>query len=115
MSSKDSGKENHSEDQLTNHTAVAAERDVSNSSDIDKLLPSERETTLGEEPAAENGRDLPSDRSEIVSLKENDVAQKQVQGGDKAKEQSPVDKLDLESRNGNDSGELFIKDNSVSG
>ena len=102
MSSEDSGKENHSEDQLTNHTAGAAEREVSNFSDVDKLLPSEREATVGEEPAAQNGRDLPSDRGEIVSLKENDV-----------KEQSPVDKTDLESRNGNTSGELFTKGNSI--
>lgn len=106
MSSEDSRKENHSEDQLTNHTAVAAERDVSNSSDVDKPLPSEKETTLGEEPAAENGTDVPSDRGEIVSLKENDIAEKQVQGGDRAKEQLPVDKSDLESRNGNASGKL---------
>ena len=101
MSSEDSGKENHLPvedlDQAADVTADAAERrEVTNSSDADGLLlPSEKKTSLGEEPAAENGRDLPSDRGEIASLgKEQD-------GGDKAKEQSPADKTDhSESRNG---------------
>ena len=100
MSSEDSGKENHLPmedlDQVADVTADAAERrEVTNSSDADGLLPSnERKTSLGEEPAAENGRDLPSDRGEIASLG------KVQDGGDKAKEQSPGDKTDLESRNG---------------
>jgi hypothetical protein len=102
MSSEGSGKENHLHiedlDQVANLTASAAQqREVINSSDhdADRLLPpSERETCLGEGSAAENGRDLPIDRGEVVSLG------KVKDGGDKAKEQSPVDKTDLESRNG---------------
>ncbi len=104
MSSEDSGKENHlhvedlDHGQVANLTAGAAEqREVTNSSDHDSnrlLPPSERETSLGEGSAAENGRNLSIDRGEVVSLgKVND-------GGDKAKEQSPVDKMDSESRNG---------------
>ena len=110
MSSEDSEKENHSEEQLVNHSTAGAEREVSNSSDVNKLLPSdqERETAFVEEAATENGRDLPSDRGEITNLKENDI---EVQSGDKTKE--PVDKTDLESGNGNASGKLslFTKDN----
>ena len=105
MSSEGNGKENHSEDlELTNHTAVATERKVSNSGDVDRLLPSERDTTLSEETAAENGRDLPSERDEIASLELG-----KVQDGDRAKEQSPDDKVDLESKNGNTSGEHVLK------
>ena len=103
---EDHGKENTSEDLLTNHVD---EREVSNSRDVDRLLHSERETSLDEEPAAENDRDLPSDRGEIVSLKENDIIEKRVQqDGEETEEQSSVDKTDLESRNeGNTSGEQF--------
>lgn len=100
MSSEDDGKENHFHvedlDQVADITADSAERrEVTSSSDADGILPpSERKTSLGEESAAENGRDLPSDRGEIASLG------KVRDGGDKALEQSPGDKTDLESRNG---------------
>ena len=108
---EDHGKENTSEDLLTNHID---EREVSNSRDVDRLLASERETS---EPAAENDRDLPSDRGEIVSLKENDIIEKRVQhDGEETEEQSSVDKTDLEFRNeGNTSGEQFDMCSSVGG
>ena len=108
MSGEDSGRENHTEEQLMNNIA-GVEREVSNSSDVGKLQPSEKETAFVEEAATENGRDQTSDRGEITNLKENNI---EVQSEDKTKEQSPIDKTDLESRNGNFSGKLIHKRNS---
>ena len=116
-------------------TVADAEKDKADSSDIDTPLPSERETAVMGEPVAENGRDLLSERDGITSLKEretavmgepvaencrdllserdgisslkeNDVIEKQVLGGDQTNEQPPVDKIELEPKIGNATGEL---------
>ena len=91
MSGKDRGKDNDSEKQPFMNNTAGVGKEVSDSSDVDKLLPGERATAFVEEAAS--GK----------NIKERDI---EVQSEDKTKEQSPVDKTDLESRNGNTSGKL---------